>query len=272
MSRRHDEDDHKKENSERWLLTYSDMITLLLVLFIMMYTISKVDVPKFDALAESLGVVMNPSSQAAASDSTGSNSEERDSSFPFEEYAMAAAEADSEETPGPSSTPSASVSFQDDHLLKKIQSLIDNDGLTSFVSVHFEERGIVVSLVEGLLFSSGSADINNDAVDTLNELTAVVKSVNNFIRVEGSTDNVPIHSAQYESNWELASQRAINVAKLMIDQGVDASRISAVSYGEYRPVAPNDSEGNKQLNRRVDIVFLKTDLNVYEPESADESN
>ena len=130
----------------------------------------------------------------------------------------------------------------------------------------------MVSLVEGLLFSSGSADINDNAVSTLDELAGVIKSVDNYIRVEGSTDNVPIHSAQYESNWELASQRAINVAKLMVDQGVDASRISAVSYGEYRPVAPNDSEDNKQLNRRVDIVFLDSSLNVYEPETAENSN
>jgi chemotaxis protein MotB len=127
-------------------------------------------------------------------------------------------------------------------------------------------------LVEGLLFPSGSANINKEAVSTLEDLANVIKSVDNFIRVEGSTDNVPIHSAQYESNWELASQRAINVAKLMIDQGVDASRISAVSYGEYRPVAPNDSEDNKQLNRRVDIVFLDASLNVYEPETAANSN
>jgi chemotaxis protein MotB len=228
MSRNRDDDEHKKENSERWLLTYSDMITLLLVLFIMMYTISKVDVQKFDALAESLGIVMNPSTKAAASGSTGSDASESDGSFSFEQYAMAAATQDADATP----SPTAAVSFNDDQLLSKIQSLITKDGLSDYVSVHSEERGIIVSLVEGLLFPSGSANINKEAVSTLEDLANVIKSVDNFIRVEGSTDNVPIHSAQYESNWELASQRAINVAKLMIDQGVDASRISAVSYGE----------------------------------------
>ncbi len=266
MSRRHDDEEHKKENSERWLLTYSDMITLLLVLFIMMYTISKVDVQKFDALAEQLGIVMNPSTQASSSGSTGSDSRETDGSFSFEEYAAASATEESEATPSPSAA--VQLKFDDEQLLGKLEILIDKDGLSDYVSVHAEERGIVVSLVEGLLFKSGSADIYKEAVNTLNELASVINSVNNYIRIEGSTDNVPIHSTMYSSNWELASQRAINVAKLIIDQGVDASRVCAVSYGEYRPVAPNNTEDNKQLNRRVDIVFIKTELNVYEPESA----
>jgi chemotaxis protein MotB len=268
MSRKHDDEEHEKESSERWLLTYSDMITLLLVLFIMMYTISKVDTQKFNALAESLGIVMNPNGEVGSAGSGDSSS--ADAALADAGYTVSQSTPEPEASTAASAT--AAVSFDDDKLLSKIQSFITTDGLSAYVSVHSEERGVVVSLVEGLLFSSGSADINDSAISTLAELTGVIKTVDNYIRVEGSTDNVPIHSALYESNWELASQRAINVAKLMVDQGVDASRLSAVSYGEYRPVAPNDSEDNKQLNRRVDIVFLDTSLNVYEPETAANSN
>ena len=264
MSRRREEE-HEKENSERWLLTYSDMITLLLVLFIMMYTISKVDLEKFDALASQFSIVMNPSSQSgsyAASPNNGSDSDETVSDYNF----AAPVQTDAPEASvTPLATPENTANGQ---LYQRIESLISTNGLDVYVSVHSEERGIVVTLVEGLLFPSGSADINDSAVATLSELTDVIKSVGNYIRVEGSTDNVPISSGQYASNWELASQRAINVAKLFIDQGVDASRVSAVSYGEYRPVAPNDTKDNKQQNRRVDIVFLDTSLNVSEPETA----
>lgn len=268
MSRHRDDDEHKKENSERWLLTYSDMITLLLVLFIMMYTISKVDLNRFDALASQFSIVMNPSSHAgyyAASPNSGSDSDETISDYNYAASVPA-------QWPEALSTPRPSADTAEDELLKKIQSLISSDGLSSYVSVHSEERGIIVSLVEGLMFPSGSAKINKEAMPTLMDLASVVASVDNYIRIEGSTDDVPIHSAQYESNWELASQRAINVAELFFNQGVDPTRVSVTSYGEYRPVAPNDTEEHKQLNRRVDIVFLDRSLNVYEPETAAESN
>ena len=98
----------------------------------------------------------------------------------------------------------------------------------------------------------------------LTNIITIVKAVNNYIRIEGSTDNIPINSSRFPSNWELASQRAINVAKLLIDQGVAPERISTVSYGEYRPIAQNDNDENRQQNRRVDIVFIDLDLSVYE--------
>jgi chemotaxis protein MotB len=129
---------------------------------------------------------------------------------------------------------------------------------------------VVVSLVEGMLFPSGSAEINDDAYEILYQLIDIIQSVQNYIRVEGSTDDIPIHSARYYDNWALAADRAANVARVMKETGVDPKRITVISYGEYRPVAPNDSEANRQLNRRVDVVFLNSELDIYEPGNTNE--
>jgi chemotaxis protein MotB len=214
---------------------------------------------------------MNPSSQGAASRGGSGGSEgTADGNDGFElDFPAAMPSADPGEaapTPTPTADPAQSQLYQ------RIQTLISANHLSAYVSVHSEERGIVVTLVEGLLFPSGSADINDDAAAKLADLAAVIKSVDNYIRIEGSTDNVPISSSQYTSNMALAFYRANNVRDLFLNQGVDRSRMSVTSYGEDRPVAPNDTEENKRLNRRVDIVFLDASLNASEPEAAGKSN
>ena len=114
--------------------------------------------------------------------------------------------------------------------------------------------GDVLGVVDGILY----------------QLIDIINSVRNYIRIEGSTDDIPIHSARYTDNWDLAADRAANVARVMMAEGVDPKRISVISYAEYRPVAPNDSEENRQLNRRVDVVFLNSELDVYEPGNSSE--
>jgi chemotaxis protein MotB len=122
-----------------------------------------------------------------------------------------------------------------------------------------------VSFQDALLFETGSADINAKSLEMLQKLTVIANSVKNYIRVEGSTDDVPISSSKFPSNWELASQRAINVAKALVNFGVTPSRISATSYGEYRPVIKNNTAENRKLNRRVDVVFVNEENNTNEP-------
>ncbi len=254
-------EEEKHENSERWLLTYSDMITLLLVLFIMMYTISKVDTDKFEALAYQLGITLGAEVsvvQEAGDTSDMDNDEwsglgDSHTSKPEVSSPQASTAAASQQVQGVKS-------IQD-----QIQELVDEAGIETLVGIHTEQRGVVVSLKEALLFNSGSADVNKEGQEMLKKMSGIFTTVDNYISVEGSADNVPISSARYASNWELASQRAINVAKLLQSYGVDPARLSSTSYGEYRPVAPNDSEENKERNRRVDIVIIDKDLNEYQP-------
>lgn len=259
MSRnRNEEEGH--ENSERWLLTYSDMITLLLALFIMLFTMSNVDSDKYKALAEQLSAAFSGGSSIVG--------ENPASSSKIGEAIQFSETSAPDVSPTPSPTPTGSGDISQEDIEGKLKALIKSSGLGTLASVRTEERGVVVSFKDKLLFPTGSAEVNDDAKKVLKRVADIIELVDNYIRVEGSTDNVPIHSGQFPSNWELASQRAINVLKVLVDYGVKTSKISPTSYGEYRPVVPNNSEDNKQLNRRVDIVFVNRQLNVVEPGSS----
>lgn len=225
-------------NSESWLSTFADLITLLMVFFILLYSMSEVDKNKFKAVAEQLNVAMGGRSLAGTTDS-GSNGLLKD--MPDNP------EADLDDT------------------LDKLGKIIEDNGISSLAYIHKDERGIVISLNEKLLFNLGSADVGKESQKILKKIAETLSKLSNYIRVEGFTDNIPIRTEEYPSNWELASHRAINVAKILIKNGIKAEMLSTASYGEYRPAFLNDNEENRRLNRRVDIVVIKTELNKLEP-------
>ena len=138
--------------------------------------------------------------------------------------------------------------------------------------IEMEDRGIVVTLLDKVLFSSGKAAIKPAGKEALAKVAAVLEDVPNEISIEGHTDNEPINRSRYlyKSNWELSSARATNVLYLLEEQGIYPERMSATGYGEYRPVAENDTKEGRQRNRRVEIVILpeiirqKADLDVSE--------
>jgi chemotaxis protein MotB len=139
------------------------------------------------------------------------------------------------------------------NLLAKFKGLIDSGKL----KVKIVEGRMVVQLATDVLFPSGSANLSKDGQAAIAEVAGVLASIQQRkFQVEGHTDNVPIKTAQYKSNWELASGRAINVVKAMVDAGMPADRISAASFGEVRPVAANDSEDGRSANRRIEIVVV----------------
>jgi chemotaxis protein MotB len=246
MPKKHIEEEEHGSSSERWLLTYSDLITLLMIFFIVMYSMSAVDNNKFTAMAEQLGIVLGGGSVIAVSDS-GAGGLLKD--IPY--------------------NPKVEL----DETQKKLEQYFEANGLGSMAKIYRDERGMVVSLNEGLLFSSGSADLDGSSRELLKKITGVIIGLPNYIRIEGYTDNVPIGSARYRSNWELASQRAINVAQILIDSGFSPERIATVSYGEYRPTAPNNNEINRKRNRKVDIVIMDQAKNKMEPKmKSDNSN
>ena len=254
MGRRHEEEEH--ESSERWLLTYSDMITLLLALFIMLYTISSLDKGKYNALASNLGIAFNGGSSIVESGYPGGNGTGGDGNG-------GTSTANPAQT-DPGGTIIVQGNYSQEDIERLVRSLIQSNGLDSMANVRLEERGVVVSFQDALLFGSGSADITDVSLEMLKKLTVIVSACKNYIRVEGSADDVPV-SGRFASNWELASQRAINVAKALMNFGINPSRISATSYGEYRPVVPNDTPEHRKLNRRVDIVFVNIEYNNNEP-------
>jgi chemotaxis protein MotB len=239
MAKKHREEEHAG-NHERWLLTYADLITLLMIFFVVMYSMSQVDKAKFDSVAAQLSIVMGGGSVISAQD-PGANGILKD--MP---------------------TPSKS---EMDIAQDKLEEYIVDNGLGDNAKVYRDERGLIVSLNEGLLFSSGSAELDMDSQIVLAKIANAIKGLPNYVRVEGFTDNVPIKTYKFASNWELASQRAINVSKLIIDNGLVPERLSTVSYGEYRPLFPNDSDEHKKQNRRVDIIVIDKQNDTMEPKA-----
>ena len=152
-------------------------------------------------------------------------------------------------------------------LKKQIEKEIAEGGFNGKVTVSLEERGLVVSLQDTVLFVSGSAYLAPYARAIITKIGITLKPLPNYVSIEGHTDNVPIHNQQFLSNWELSVARATNVVQALIaDSGIPPARLSATGYGEFRPVAPNDSDEHRQMNRRVDILILSGTFNPVEPQ------
>lgn len=236
----------KHGNQERWLITYADMITLLLIFFIVMYTMSQIDIKKFQFLSESLTKVMGGGGMLL------------DSPGPSVVQGLSGTEMQSQMD--------SADRAQLEALRQELAKQIAQSGLNSKVSVSNEERGIVLSFQEDVLFKLGSADLTDQARGIIGKIAPVLLQSPNYIRIEGHTDNLPISTAKFPSNWELSSARAINVLQYIIHKfNFPPERLAAAGYGEYRPRVPNNSAANRQLNRRVDVVILRSKFRDAEP-------
>lgn len=244
--------EQEKDNSERWLLTYADLITLLMIFFVVMYAISNVDAKKYEMLSQSLNVALEPSGLGGGGGSDTASGGGIDVAVTISD--------DRSGTIDPELISAA----------EQITKLLKERNLLNKVSVTIQERGVVVGLMNTVLFEPGSAQIKQDAVPTLVAIGQIANGVHNYIRIEGNTDDVPQSSPQFPSNWELSVIRATEVLKLLIDQSnVAPDKISAVGYGEYRPSVPNTTAENRSKNRKVDIVILSDKLDKSESENAD---
>jgi len=194
---------------DRWLLSYADLVTLLLAFFTTLYAASTVNATKLSVDAE----------------------------------------------PG-SSTPVRQTAMEE--LRSRLDAELAEVIEASRVEVTRDIRGLVVSLPEDAAFPVASSIVAPSAYDIIGRVAAAVQALPNAIRIEGHTDDVPIRTAKYSSNWELSTARASAVvAYLITEVGIDPTRLSAAGYGEFHPVVPNDSAGNRARNRRIDIVVLE---------------
>lgn len=236
--------------SERWLVTYADLITLLLIFFIVMYSLGQLDIEKFKYLSQSLSQAMGGGGMVLINGGPSASSGQSGSRPPLPEK-------DQQDLMTLSDTK------------EQLTNYIDKSGLQSRVSVSSEDRGIVISFQEEVLFVIGSSELTQQARKIIGQIAPMLRKVPNYIRVEGHTCNLPIHSPNYPSNWELSSARATTVVKELINKhSFPPQRLSASAYGEYRPRVPNDTEAHRQMNRRVDIVILRNEYQVSEPGSS----
>jgi chemotaxis protein MotB len=260
------------ENEERWLLTYADMITLLMALFMVLFSISSVNISKYQTLQESLKAAFSGSILSGGRAIMQSGSESTSAHTP------ATAEVPSivPLTPSiPKPTQSAAqVASQISRALqtstaadqeqagfvklqRELNAYAHSHGFGDEVQAVIEERGLVVRvLTDKLLFDSGSDQLQSPGLPLLDEIAHLLNVDRRHpITVEGNTDNQPIHTAQFPSNWELSTDRATTVVRYLIGHGVAAGRLSAAGYADLHPLASNATPAGRAKNRRVDIVL-----------------
>ncbi len=247
--RRHD-DEHEPEGSERWLLTYADMITLLMALFIVMFAMSSVNETKFDSLQKSLTEAFSGRILGGESIQESGGSVQAESTTPSVAATTLA--------PMAKNSPAARTEQEDFRKLKaQIDAVIAQQGLERRVESTIEKRGLSVKvLTDGLLFDSGEADVKEQARPMQRKLAKVLATDKAHpFRVEGHTDNVPV-SGRYPSNWELSTARSSAVVRVFTEQaGLAPRRFEAVGRADLEPLARNSTESGKAKNRRVEIVL-----------------
>jgi len=240
----------EQENNERWLVSYADFITLLFAFFVVMYSISSINEGKYRVLSDTLTNAFVTPAQSLNPVQIG---EQVRSPIPQpgefaapEPVAVQPVEGVTDES--------------DDSALARIQANL-NLALEPFidqelVKVTRTDRGIEVEMKNDMLFKSGSASLSQIAFKALRDIAALIKSVPNKINVEGHTDNVPIKTITFPSNWELSAARAASVVHVLAKLGIEPPRMAATGYGEYQPIEENDSEEGRQSNRRVALVIM----------------
>lgn len=236
-------------NKDAWMATYSDLVTLLLCFFVLLFSFSEVNAEKFEAIMKSFqgalgildgGKTLDEGNRISSND------------IPLEK------------------NKNENTDIEDFRMLKQyIDSYAEQKGLEKEINVKIEERGLMVRILDNVFFDPGKADVKPRAKEIILYIGDVLNKpqfANKHIKVEGHTDNVVMNSKLFPSNWELSVRRATNVLRLLEgEKHINSRRISASGYGPNRPVAPNDTPANKAKNRRVDIVVLKSTYSQFEP-------
>ncbi len=220
------------DNLERWLLTYADLITLLLGLFVILYASSRVDMKKYKAVMSAFENVFGGGpSQGALSGENGIMSQPA-------------------ENPGMRESRS---------MERKVKAAVGDALKKGGAMITVDERGVTVHFLEKFMFDPGEARIRTEALPVLDTLGFLLSSVPNRIRIEGHTDDTPIHNSEFPSNWHLSVARALNVGYYLLQHyPIRPEKVAIVGYGEFHPLVPNDTPVHKAQNRRVDIVILNS--------------
>jgi chemotaxis protein MotB len=250
MSRRKKHPAH--ENHERWLVSYADFITLLFAFFVVLYASSQVDKKKMGQLAfaiqtafQEMGVFQGKNIGPPTEDGGGGPAQPRSD---LEELARM--------TPPkvlgpPMSSPDLGT------LKRELEDALAQEIQRHEIALHIGPDGLVISLRELGFFDSGSAVMRKDSEKSFGRVAGLIKQYPCNVRIEGHTDNVPIHTAHFKSNWELSTARATEVIrKLIQEHGFAPERLSASGYGEFHPTTTNATKEGRQMNRRVDLVIL----------------
>ncbi|GEL77180.1 flagellar motor protein MotS [Tenuibacillus multivorans] len=245
----------EKKQAPLWMVTYSDMVTLILVFFILLFSMSQIDAEKLKTVTESYQqrVIFDFYSSPVPMDQASNIEDQKDESEDLADGGL-------DEGAGQNDMAEVTEPDQLQNLLEEIERYLESEGLAEVIKANRTERGVVLVLQENVLFESARAELKEEALPFLDKVGTLLDNIPNFVKVEGHTDTRPINTLQFPSNWELSGARASSVVRYFTEEnGLDPVRFQIAGYADTRPVAPNDTSENMQLNRRVEIVILDTD-------------
>ncbi|UFJ41179.1 flagellar motor protein MotB [Brevibacillus humidisoli] len=251
MARRKKKHQHEEHIDETWLIPYADLLTLLLALFIVLFASSKLDAQKFDQLVQSLKVAFNGGTGFFQSP----NPMPAPPNAPVPTVEMKHVQTKEEQE--------QERKFQQEtRELQKLKEQLDNyieqNGLKDKLETKITDLGLLITILDNALFDSGSAVVRPEARHLAAEISKLLEPQPREVTVAGHTDNVPINTREFPSNWELSSKRALNFMKILLEnEKLDPRKFSATGYGEYRPIASNDTAEGRAQNRRVEVSILR---------------
>ncbi|MEI5908844.1 flagellar motor protein MotS [Bacillus spongiae] len=239
----------QQKGAPRWMVTFSDLTTLILVFFILLFSMSQIDIVKFKAIADSFKqkqiLEFYPSVIPLENPSASPDVHKKDEML----------------DPGENQKVEDGVNSLNE-LLSEINEFVDDQNLSEVAVATRTERGVVLVLQEQILFNSGDDTLRKEAYPLLHKVGDLLTKIPNGVKVVGHTDSRPINTYKYPSNWVLSGARAGSVIEfLVVNENLDPSRFALEGYGETRPIAPNDSQDNLQKNRRVELVILDPETN-----------
>jgi chemotaxis protein MotB len=259
--KRHHHEEHEEHvNHEAWVIPYADMLTLLMAMFLVLWAIGQVDIDKAKAVstgfADEFGLASSAGKGAGAGGKGVLDGTESAQPPPIVETKLT--EKQLHMSPEERKAAQESEREQLIEVQRSISESADQAGLANAVRFRSEERGLVVSIVaEGVLFEPGSAAVQPAGRVVLDTIADALAKLPNRVAVEGHTDNVPINTAQFPSNWELSTARASSVLRYLAERhGISEDRLSAAGYADRRPVGSNETSGGRAQNRRVDIAVI----------------
>jgi chemotaxis protein MotB len=243
---------HTPVSHERWLISYADFVTLLFAFFVVLYSTSRVDNRR---VVQVSAAIHGAFQELGAFPGGGQVAVLR-----VDKEGTGVARpilAPAELTAAPAGSEAGGAGVDVDQLKRELEEALGDQIKRHEIEMHITPEGLVVSLREVGFFNSGTAQLLEDGQAPLARIARILNAKGFQIRVEGHTDNVPIHTTQFKSNWELSTARATELVALLVERyGFDPMQVSAAGYSQYRPVASNDAEEGRKINRRVDLVVV----------------
>ena len=238
---------HECDNTDRWMVSYADFVTLLFAFFVVMYAMSSVNEGKYRVLADTMTEAFKVAPKSPDPIQIGKENKVVSSSKPSIEAIKPV-----KILPKSQRTYKREMKQIAETVSKSVQPLIDK----GLIKVTQNKLWVEIEMNSKILFSSADSELEEEALPALKALAGVLKKLPNSIDVEGHTDNLPINNELFPSNWELSAARAASVVHLFTDYGVNPRRLSSIGYAEFRPIANNSTEEGRVRNRRVKVVIL----------------